>query len=585
MDWLRALVADPASDAGAILIFMAVAVLGLGLGSVRVRGVKLGVAGVLFAGLLFGHLGFRVEPAVVNFLREFGLILFVYAVGLSIGPGFFSALRAYGLRLNLLAAAVVALGVATTLLAAWLGNVSLPVAVGLMTGATTNTPSLAAANQALRDRASDDPAQLDRARAAVAQVSPDLAATLPPADLQRELFKLPGLGYAVAYPFGIVGVLLVLNVLRLLAGVDPRRDAAAIAEQQRLQSPPLERLTLRVTNRNLAGRRIAEIPALDDLHVVVSRVQRGGAVYLGRPDFVLAEGDVLLAIGRADHLDELRLIVGEPAGIDLLDVPSDIIYRWLVVTRRKVVGRTLAELALGPRHAVQVTRLRRGGVEMPLDDDWHLALGDQVHVVGTAEALDAVAHELGDEPGQLEATDLVPIFVGIALGVVLGSIPFPIPGLPTPLRLGLAAGPLLVALLMTRFERLGPLIPYVPRPASMLLRDLGIVLFLACVGLRSGDRFVATLTEGDGLKWLGLAMLITAVPLLVVGLFGCFVLRMRYTAVAGVLVGSMTSPPGLAYANAAAGSEVPAVAYATVYPMTMLLRVLAAQVLLLAWTG
>jgi putative transport protein len=583
MDWLRALVAAPASDAGAILIFMAVASLGLAIGSVRVRGVNFGVAGVLFAGLLFGHLGFRVEPAALNFLREFGLILFVYSVGLSIGPGFFSAFRAYGLRLNLLAAAVVGLGVITTLLIAWLGNVNLPVAVGLMTGATTNTPSLAAATEALRNPASDEPVQLDRARAAVAQVAPDLAEKLPPADLQRELLKLPGLGYAVAYPFGIVGVILVLAVLQAIVRVDPKQDAAEIAE--RLQTPPLERTTLRVTNRNLGGRRIDEIPALATLHVVVSRVQRGGEVFLGRPDFILAEGDVLLVVGRADHLEELRLIVGEPAGIDLLDVPSDITYRWVVVTRPKVVGRSLADLALGRRHGVQVTRLRRGEVELPPDDAWHLALGDQLRVVGLPAALDAVAHEVGDEPRQLETTDLVPIFIGIALGVILGSVPFPVPGLPTPLRLGLAAGPLLVALAVTRFERIGPLIPYVPRPASILLRDLGIVLFLACVGLRSGDRFVETLTQGDGLKWLGLAALITAVPLLIVGLVGCLVLRMHYTAVAGVLVGSLTSPPGLAYANATAGSEVPAVAYATVYPMVMILRVLAAQMLLLVWTG
>jgi putative transport protein len=585
MDWFRALVADPASDAGAILIFMAVASLGLALGSVRIRGINFGVAGVLFVGLLFGHLGFRVQPAALNFLREFGLILFVYSVGLSIGPGFFSALRAYGLRLNLLAAAVVGLGVVTTLLIAWLGNINLPVAVGLMTGATTNTPSLAAANEALRDQVSDDPAQLDRARAAVAQVAPDLAEKLPPADLQRELFKLPGLGYAVAYPFGIIGVILVLSLLQAIVRVDPKQDAAAIAEQQRLQTPPLERATLRLTNPNLIGRRIDEIPALALLHIVVSRVQRGGAVLLGRPDFVLAEGDILLVVVPADHLAELRLIVGEPAGIDLLDVPSDITHRWMVVTRPQVVGRSLADLALGPRHGVQVAGVRRGEVELPPDGSWRLALGDQVHVVGPLAALEAVALELGDEPRQLEVTDLVPIFIGIALGVLLGSIPFPVPGLPTPLRLGLAAGPLLVALAVTRFERIGPLIPYVPRAASNLLRDLGIVLFLACVGLRSGDRFVETLTQGDGLKWLGLAALITAVPLLVVGLFGCLVLRMRYTAVAGVLVGSMTSPPGLAYANAAAGSEVPAIAYATVYPMTMILRVLAAQVLLLAWTG
>lgn len=581
MDWLGILFSTPLSDAGTILLFMLVAILGLSLGEIRVRGIKLGVAGVLFAGLLFGHYGFRVEPGVLNFVREFGLILFVYSVGLAIGPGFFNALKAHGLRLNLLAASVVALGVVTTLLVAWLGGISMPIAVGMMTGATTNTPSLAAAGQTLRDGSPSD----EQTRAALAQVMPDQVDALSPEERQQELSKLPGIGYAVAYPFGVLGVILVLNILRLVQRVDPVHDAAEIAEEQRHERPPLDQLTIRLTNRNMIGRKVADIPAVDELEVVVSRVLRDGQLHLARPDFTLAEGDILLTVGRKDHLEELQLILGEVAGVDLLQVPSDIAFRWIVVTRRKVIGQTMPQLALGQRYAVQVTRIRRNEIEMPCTREWHLALGDQLRVVGTTESLDAVSRELGDQPRNLEATELIPIFVGIALGILLGTYSFQFPGMPTALRLGVAAGPLIVALLMTQFERIGPLIPYVPRPASLLLRDLGIVLFLACVGLRSGDSFVATLAEGDGVKWLFLAMFITAVPLLIVGFIGCRVLRLRYTTVVGVLVGSCTNPPGLAYANSAAGSEIPALAYASVFPMSMILRILAAQILLLIWIG
>ncbi len=580
MHWAVSLFKDEQSIATSILVLAFVVAAGIGLGAIRFRGIRLGVAGVLFSGLLFGHLGLRINATVLEFAREFGLIIFVFTVGLAVGPGFFHALKAHGLRLNLLGAAIVALGVVVTLATSWLGGVSLPIAVGVFCGATTNTPSLAATTQTLRNH------QLGEQQMVEALEQAGIAAErLPRQRMAQEVAKLSGLGYAVAYPFGVLGIILSMLLLRHLFRVDPVADAEAWEKVLAAEQPRLARVTLKVNNPNLDGRPIARIPALNSLEVTISRVFRNGEQHVAHADFRLALGDVLAAVGTPEDVQQLQDIVGEEVALDLPQLPSSIAVRWVVVTRSAVVGKRVNELALGKRFGVQITRIRRAEVELPPLANLSLGLGDRLHLVGTAEAIAAAAREVGDSPKKLEQPDLVPIFCGIALGVVLGSWPIPVPGMASPLKLGLAGGPLIVALLMSRFQRIGPMVIYLPRSSSYVLQEFGIALFLAAVGLRSGDRFLATLTQGDGLWWLGYGALITLLPLLLVGTVAHRWMSVRFTSLVGLLAGSMTDPPALAFANSQAQSELPAIAYATVYPTSMILRVLAAQLMTLWWLG
>lgn len=584
MPGLQGLFGDPNSVAANIFVMALVIASGLALGGVRWRGVRFGVAGVLFTGLVVGHFQLFTEHEVLEFLREFGLILFVYAVGLSVGPGFFNAMKAQGLKLNLLAAGIVGLGMVLTLVIHFVGSVAMPLAVGVFCGATTNTPALAAAGQSLREH----PPAAQAAVAAVAQAAPDVAAELAKVAtldepqrhmLQAETTKLPGLAYALTYPMGVFGIILTLVVLPRFLRDPPRLEPTPSTTLDR----GLQRLNLRVTNPNLAGRELGRIPSLEALQVAISRVQRGGEVFLATPEFRLAVGDVILAIGSARHLDELRLIVGEPADVDLMQEPSDLTVRWLAITRKEHVGESVPDLQVTRKFGVQVTRVRRAEVELPPIPEVRLGLGDQILVVGPPDAVAAVAREVGDNPKKLAEPQLIPVFVGIALGILLGSLPLMLPGMASSIKLGLAGGPLIVAILLSRFQRIGSLVWYLPTSASLMLKDLGIVLFLAAVGIKSGDRFVATLTTGDGLWWLGAGVAVTLVPLFVVGWLAHHFRWVTKLELAGLLAGSMTDPPALAFAQGQYRSEVPSVTYATVYPLTMILRVIAAQVMISVW--
>jgi putative transport protein len=562
MDWLYHLLkSDVDSVAHAVIVLAAVAAVGLGIGSLKVRGIGLGIAGVLFAGLAFGHFKFEVNHEVMHFAREFGLILFVYTIGIQVGPGFLASLRRQGLPLNLLAAAVVLLGVVVTVLIAFfaLGRDQVPAAVGLFSGATTNTPSLAAAQQALKD---------------MPGVAPDA-------------LTLPGVGYAVAYPFGIVGIILTMLLIRAVFRVDVPAEVAAL-EQEAANGGPgkLATMNLEVTNPNLEGVPLRRVPTLGGSGVVISRMMHGHGAHpeVARPDNALRVGDILHAVGPREGLEQLKLVIGTESPVDLKAVPSGITVRRLIVTRSGALGRTIDELDLR-RFGANVTRVIRADIELPPTATLRLQFGDQVTVVGDEPAIARAAAEVGDSVKRLNHPQVIPVFVGIVLGVILGSWPINVPGMPVPLRLGLAGGPLIAAILLSRLGHVGPLVWHLPTSANLMLRELGIVLFLAAVGLQSGERFVETLTQGPGLAWMGYGAIITLVPLLIVAFVGRAVMKLNYVSMCGLLAGSMTDPPALAFAGSVTGSDAASISYATVYPLVMLLRVLCAQAMVMVLLG
>lgn len=554
MNWLKALIYGD-SIAHVVFVLAVVAVLGLALGSLKIRGLGLGIAGVLFSGLLIGHLGFTIPHEVLDFTREFGLILFVYTIGIQVGPGFFASLRRQGLPLNLMAASIVFLGAGITVFIAKFFGVSMAAAVGLFAGATTNTPSLGAAQEAIRSLPS----------------APEGAAALP------------GLGYAMAYPFGILGIILTMLVLRWIFRVDVSAEAADLSRKVGATAPKLSRMNLRVTNANLEGRRLDQLPVFDALGVVISRIQHDGVVRVAQPDDLIHLDDTVLAVGPPAKLEELRMIVGTVSEVDLHAVESSLVVRRVIVTKKAILGRQIQELPFLEDNEVTVTRLTRAEVEISATPGQRLQFGDMLMIVGSEAAIARVSRELGNSVKQLNHTDLIPVFVGIALGVLFGSIPVAFPGIPAPVKLGLAGGPLLVAILLSRIGRIGPLLWYMPNNANFAIREIGIVLFLACVGLHSGAQFLETLLHGDGLRWMLFASVITVAPLLLMGVVARFALKTNYVSICGLLAGSMTDPPALAFANTIATSDAPSISYATVYPLTMILRVVCAQVLVLVF--
>lgn len=543
--------------AHAILGLAGVAVLGLALGSLKFRNVSLGIAGVLFAGIAFGHFGFALDANVLHFVREFGLILFVYTIGMQVGPGFLTSLRHQGLPLNLMALSIVVLGALVTMLLAFGTGLDWAVAVGLFTGATTNTPALGAAQDALRSLLGADPLTAD----------------------------LTALGYAVAYPFGILGIILSMLLFRTVFRVDLKQECDAFRRLQMSDQEPLQRQSLLVDNPNLNGLRLDEIPGLRELEVVVSRIKRAdeAKVRPAQDSTTVQCGDVLLTVGTRANLERFRLIIGKLSTMDLLAMPSQVTRQRVIVTRKQVIGKSLRDLALNQLYGVTVSRVTRADIELTALPGLKLQFGDMLQMVGEKEAIAKAAQALGNSLKEVNHTNLIPIFVGIVLGILVGSYPFNVGDMPAPVRLGLAGGPLVVAIILSRIGKIGPLVWYMPVNANIVLRELGIVLFLACVGLKAGERFVDQLVHGPGLAWMGYGVLITLVPLLTVGFIGRLVFKTNFMNLCGLLAGSMTDPPALAFANTVNNSDAPSVAYATVYPLTMLLRILIAQVLVLVF--
>jgi putative transport protein len=539
--------------AWAVLVLMLVVIAGLAASSVKIKGIGLGVTGVLFAGILAGHFGLHIDREILDFVREFGLILFVFTIGLQLGPGFFASLRKQGLKFNLIAASIVFLGAIITAAVARFG-INAFAAFGLFSGATTNTPSLGATQQMLKSLGGKF---ADNA-------------------------SLPALAYAVAYPGGVLGIISTLLLLRFVFHADPEKEAEQFRAGQKTSDRP-ERMNLVV--ENLENAPVGKIHGLDG--VVISRIKKQNVreAEMATEETVLQKGDIILAVGTRAALEKLRGVVGRESGVNLLQTPGRILSQRMVVTHKKVLGRTLDELALDSFYGVAITRLVRGEVEMTAVGELHLQFGDMLQVVGDESALARVAGVLGNRAQALRETNFLPIFIGIALGVVIGTVQISLPRIPVPVSLGLAGGPLILAILLGRIGRIGPLIWYMPASANTAFRELGIVLFLACVGLKAGGNFFETVFTSEGLHWLLAGLAITIIPLLLGGLAARFIFKLNFSTVSGLLAGSMTDPPALAFAHAICKSDAPLVAYATVYPLAMLLRILIAQILVLIFCG
>jgi putative transport protein len=543
-----------------LLALSIVVVCGLALGRLRVRGVGLGAAGVLFAGLFWGHwnLGATLadageahsaSAATLEFVRDFGLMLFVYTLGLQVGPGFWASLRRQGLALNALAAATVLMGAIVTLIIARAGHIPMAAAVGIFSGATTNTPSLAAAQQALTESG---------------------GAT-----------QLPGLGYAVAYPGGVAGVILTIILARTAFRMPLQSEKTTENE-----TPPdelLRTVCLDVSNPNLNGMTLEKLPVAGDGEVVVSRVLHNGNVQVAHPGTRVSTGDVVLAVGTQDSLDRLRTVIGHDSETDLRAMPSQLHTRWLWVTNRAASSKTLGELDWPRRFGLAVTRVARAEIEWTPRPDMRLQFGDALLCVGPESALQAATREAGAASGDRHHPDILTLFLGLALGVLLGSVPIPLPGVPSPLRLGLAGGPLLAALLLSRAGTTGPFSWHLPPGANRALREVGIALFLAAVGLKAGGAFIPTILSG-GAVWMLWAIPVTLVPLAIAAWVAHRAMHLSFPAMCGLLAGSTTDPPALAFAQNLCGNDAPALTYATVYPTVMVARILAAQLLVLLFS-
>ncbi len=539
------------SVAHSVLILSLVVALGLALGSLRVFGVSLGVAGVLFAGIFFGHFQMTIDPHVMEFIREFGLILFVYTIGLQVGPGIVDSLRRDGLFLNMMAVVIVLGGVLLTVGLSHIGHVPWPVAIGMFSGATTNTPSLAAAQQAFKE-------------------IPAIA---------EEAGKMSGLGYAIAYPFGVIGIILTMILVRFIFRINPSREAEIHKDFHHQNAPVLNSVDLRIENKNLNGLPVKKIPAIEESGVVVSRVSHAGKIQVALPNTRVYVGDIIHLVGPKEKLDELEMIIGSRSDVDLRVIKSDVTAQRVIVTRHAIVGKTVEEINATGRYGVTLTRLSRSEVEFAVTPDTKIHFADTLVVVGEEDSIKKFAGDMGNSPKDLDHPQLIPVFVGIALGVILGSWPIYFPAMPAPVKLGLAGGPLIVAIVLSRIGHIGRLVWYMPTSANFMLRHLGIALFLACVGLRSGGPFLKTLLEGQGFLWMGYAALITLIPILLVGLFARLRYQLNYMTICGLLAGSMTDPPALAFANSLATSSAPSIAYTTVYPLVMILRIVSVQVL------
>lgn len=544
-----------------VSVLALVAVVGLWIGNVKIRGVGFGIGGVLFGGIIVGHFvdqaGVALSSPMLHFIQEFGLILFVYTIGIQVGPGFFASLRVSGLRLNLFAILIVILGGLVTAVLHKLFNIPLPVVLGIFSGAVTNTPALGAGQQILRDLG-------------------------VPFDVVDQM----GMSYAMAYPFGICGILLTMWLVRLFFRINVEKEAQRFEESSGNGHAHLHTINVRVENPNLNQMAIQDVPMLNSDNIVCSRLKRGELLMVPAPGTLIQAGDLLHLVGRPEDLHNAQLVIGQEVATSLSTRGTDLKVERVVVTNEKVLGKKIRDLHVKQRYDVVISRLNRAGVELVASSSASLQFGDILNLVGRQEAIDAVAAELGNAQQKLQQVQMLPVFIGIGLGVLLGSIPLFIPGFPAALKLGLAGGPLIMALILGRIGSIGKLYWFMPPSANLALRELGIVLFLAVVGLKSGGDFVATLTEGDGLSWIAYGIFITAIPLLTVGILARVLAKMNYLTLCGMLAGSMTDPPALAFANNLhATSGAAALSYATVYPLVMFLRIITPQLLAVLFWG
>ncbi len=563
-----------------VLMFSIVIAIGIPLGRVKVFGVSLGITLVLFVGIVLGQLGFKINDHVLHFVKEFGLILFVFSIGLQVGPGFFASFKKGGMLLNGLAAAIVFLGVLLTVAFHFITGIPMPTMVGVLSGAITNTPGLGSAQQALAEIVKSNPDAKMRLIEQAGSV-PDGAS---PEGIIEQIAGTLGQGYACAYPLGVVGIILSLIFVRAVFKISFEKETEALKATNPTSGDNSTAVTLEVQNPAIVGRKISEITRLFSRRFVISRHRRGeNPPTLPTGDTVLETGDRLLVISAKNDAEALAAFFGKIVNWGVEDwehIQSAIVRRRIIVTRESVNGRALGRLDAYTSMGVAITRINRAGVVLIANPTLRLQIGDRVNVVGPEHAVNEVEKVLGNELKRLDRPNLVSIFLGIGIGVFFGSIPFAVPGLSQPLKLGLAGGPLIVAILLSCWGYKSHLITYTPIAANLMIREIGILLFLASVGLGAGNGFLQAVING-GYWWVLIGFCITTIPLLIVGIVARGVFKLNYFSILGLVAGATTDPPALAYANSIAQNEAPNVAYATVYPLTMFLRVLTAQLLIL----
>ncbi|MDR2805786.1 MAG: putative transporter [Dysgonamonadaceae bacterium] len=553
MNWLSELFWGE-GVAHTVLLFAAVIAIGIPLGKIKIFGISLGITFVLFIGVLLGHFGFQVDHNILHFMKEFGLILFVYSVGLQVGPGFFASFKKGGITLNMLAVGIVVLGVIITLILHYITHIPMQTMVGIMSGAVTNTPGLGAAQQAFSDMSGIQDSTI-------------------------------ALGYAVAYPLAVIGIISSIMVLKYIFKVNTEKETDDLNRIQNTEER-IELISLEVSNPALYGKSIHDIHRLIERKFIISRVlhQATNQIEVPSSQTLLHEKDKIYVATTPKNQSAVTAFLGHAIEMgqdewDMLD--THLVSRRILISKAGVNGRPIRQLNFRANFGVNITRVNRSGVDLIADPNLQLQIGDRVTVVGDENAIKSAERFLGNQMKRLREPNLIPIFIGIFFGVLLGSIPFTFPGIPQPVKLGLAGGPLIVAILISIFGPKYHLVTYTTMSANLMLREIGICLFLACVGLGAGENFVSTIVNDGGLNWIGYGVIITMIPLLIIGIIGRSVFHINYYTLMGLLAGSTTDPPALAYSNATAGNDAPAVGYATVYPLTMFLRVLCAQLLIL----
>lgn len=551
MEWLQNLLWDSSSVAHIVLLYSFVVAAGVYLGKIKIFGISLGVTFVLFVGILMGHFGFTADTHILHFVREFGLILFVFCIGLQVGPSFFSSFKKGGMTLNLLAVGIVVLNitVALGLYFLWSGRIELPMIVGILYGAVTNTPGLGAAQETLNQ---------------LSYTGPQIA-----------------LGYACAYPLGVVGIIGSIIAIRYIFRINLSQEEEKLKTQSddTLHKPYI--MSLEVRNEAINGKSLLEVKRLLGRQFVCSRICHEGHVSIPNHETVLNPGDQIFIVCSEEDSVAISTFIGQKIELDWEKQDLPMVSRRILVTKPEINGKTLGHMHFRSMYGVNVTRVNRSGVDLFAEPNLVLQVGDRVMVVGQEDAVERVAGVLGNQLKRLDTPNIITIFVGIFLGILLGSLPIAFPGIPTPVKLGLAGGPLVVAILIGRFGHKFRLVTYTTMSANLMLREIGIVLFLASVGIEAGANFVQTVVEGDGLLYVGTGFLITIIPLLIIGTIGRLYYKINYFTLMGLIAGSNTDPPALAYANQATSLDAPSVGYSTVYPLTMFLRILTGQMILL----
>ena len=555
MNWINDLLWGEGIGHSILLLSFVIAA-GIQLGKIKVFGVSLGITLVLFVGIILGHFGFTINHNVIHFFKEFGLILFVYSVGMQVGPGFFSSFKKGGITLNMLACGIVFLGVVTAIILHYATGIPMPTMVGILSGAVTNTPGLGAAQQAF-------------------------------SDMYGSTDNTIALGYAVAYPLGVIGIILSIIFIRYVFRVNLDKENEQLNNEDASHTNEAKPVSLIVKNPAVFGKSVGELSnLLERRDFVISRIWHDSdkQIEIVSANTVLMENDKVFVITTEQDAQTIKTFIGEEIDMERkqwIRMESQFINRRILITKPELNGKRLGQLKLRKLYGINITRINRAGVDLVATPHLTLQVGDRVNVVGTETAVTNVEKVLGNSMKRLNEPNLITIFIGIALGIVLGSIPITFPGIPQPVKLGLAGGPLIVAILISRFGYKYKLVTYTTQSANLMLREIGITLFLACVGISAGDGFVDTIVNNGGFAWIGYGFIITTVPLLIIGCIGRYFCKVNYFTLMGLIAGSTTDPPALAYSNATAGNDAPSVGYATVYPLTMFLRVLTAQLLIL----